>query len=376
MKFSQTFLYTLILSAVGLLFISSASLFEAEKTLGDPYFFLKKQLLWLALGLICLFISSRIKIDFIKNNCFRFYLLCLVFLVIVLIPGIGIKVLGARRQIDLAFFNFQPSELFKLAAVIFFSYLFSLPEKRNLKNLAVYLLLPLVLIVAEPNLSTTVMIATIVICIYYLSGAEITSLFSVASIVLLTSLLLILLSPYRLARLKTLLNQQNDNNLNYHSEQLILSLASGGFNGKGFANSDQKYKFLPKISTDSILAIIGEETGFIGLSLITYLFLLLISRLIKISQIATDIFEKLLVSGIASWIAIQGLINFAAIVALIPLTGIPFPFVAYGGSSLISLFIAIGLVLNIEKKYSQLLYSKHDQESKNSYHRHSSHSRS
>lgn len=376
MKFSQTFLYTLILSAVGLLFISSASLFEAEKTLGDPYFFLKKQLLWLALGLICLFISSRIKIDFIKNNCFRFYILCIIFLIIVLIPGIGIKVLGARRQIDLAFFNFQPSELFKLGAVIFFSYLFSLPEKRNLKNLAIYLLLPLALIIAEPNLSTTVMIAAIVICIYYLSGAEITSLFSVASIVILASLLLILLSPYRLARLKTLLNQQNDNNLNYHSEQLILSLASGGFNGKGFANSDQKYKFLPKISTDSILAIIGEETGFIGLSLISYLFLLLISRLIKISQIATDIFEKLLVSGIASWIAIQGLINFAAIVALIPLTGIPFPFVAYGGSSLISLFIAIGLVLNIEKKYSQLLYSKHDQESKNSYHRHPSHPRS
>lgn len=375
MKFSQTLLYTLILSAIGLLFISSASLFEAEKTIGDPYFFLKKQLIWIALGLVCLFITSRLKIDFIKNNCFRFYVLCLIFLIVVLIPGIGVKVLGARRQIDLAFFNFQPSELFKLASIIFFSYLFSLPEKRNLKNLVLYLALPLILVIAEPNLSTTVMIAAIVICIYYLSGAEITSLFSIAFLVTIASLVLILVSPYRLARVKTLLNQQSDDSLNYHSEQLILSLASGGFNGKGFANSDQKYKFLPKISTDSILAIIGEETGFIGLALITYLFLLLISRLIKISQVTPDTFEKLLIGGIASWIAIQGLINFAAIVALIPLTGIPFPFIAYGGSSLISLFTAIGLVINVEKKYSQLLYSKHDQEPKNNYHRHPSHSR-
>ena len=375
MKFSQTFLYTLILSIVGLLFISSASLFEAEKTIGDPYFFLKKQIIWLLLGLICLFITSRLKIDFIKNNCFRFYLLGIIFLIAVLIPGIGAKVLGARRQIDFGFFNFQPSELFKLISVIFFSYLFSLPEQRNLKSLALYLFLPLTLIIFEPNLSTTVMIAALVISIYYLSGAEITGLFSAASVITVLSLILILVSPYRLARVKTLLNQQSNSDLNYHSEQLILSLASGGFNGKGFANSDQKYKFLPKISTDSILAVIGEETGFIGLALITYLFLLLISRLIKISQVSSDLFEKLLVSGIACWIAYQGLINFAAIVALIPLTGIPFPFVAYGGSSLIALFSAIGLTLNIEKKYSQLLYSKHDQESKNNYHRHSSHPR-
>ncbi|MFA6007047.1 MAG: putative peptidoglycan glycosyltransferase FtsW [Candidatus Shapirobacteria bacterium] len=375
MKFSQTFLYTIILSIIGLLFISSASLFEAEKTIGDPYFFLKKQLIWIVLGLICLLITSRLKISFFMNNSFRFYALSLITLILVLIPGIGVKVLGARRQIDFGFFNFQPSELFKLAAVIFFSYLFSLPEKRNLKNLAIYLFLPLILVIAEPNLSTTVMIAAIVITIYYLSGAEITSLFSAAFVITIFSLVLILVSPYRLARVKTLLNQQTNTDLNYHSEQLILSLASGGLNGKGFANSDQKYKFLPKISTDSILAVIGEETGFIGLSLITYLFLLLISRLIKISQTTPDTFEKLLVSGIACWIAYQGLINFAAIVALIPLTGIPFPFIAYGGSSLITLFTAIGLAINIEKKYPQLLYSKHDQESKNNSHRHPSHSR-
>lgn len=371
MKISPLLTYSTLLSFIGLLFISSSSLFEAEKTIGDPYFFLKKQMLWLVVGLISLFITSKIKLDTFVNNSFRLYLFSAILLLLVLIPGIGAQVLGARRQIDLGFFNFQPSELFKFASVIFFSFLFSLKEKRNLKNLTLYLGPPLILIILEPNLSTTVMIAAIVISIYYLSGAEIISLFSAGFVITLLSFLLILVSPYRLARVKTLLNQQSNQDLSYHSEQIVLSLASGGWSGKGFANSDHKYQFIPKISTDSILAIVGEETGFVGLTLISYLFLLLISRLIHISQVATDTYEKLLVSGIACWIAYQGLINFAAIVALIPLTGIPFPFIAYGGSSLITLFCALGLAINIENKYSKLLYSKDDRNQKDNHHRHS-----
>ena len=375
MKNSLLFVYALTLSFIGLLFMSSASLFEAEKTIGDPYFFIKRQLLWLILGIIVMLITSKINLNLVKENSFRFYLLSTIFLILVLIPGIGVKVLGARRQIDLGFFNFQPSELFKLASVIFFSYLFTLPEHRNISSLFLYLGLPLILIILEPNLSTTLLIALIVTAIYFLSGAKITNLFLVGLILTVFAAIFIFTSPYRLNRVKTLLQQQNNQDLSYHSEQIILSLASGGISGKGFANSDHKYKFLPKISTDSILAIIGEETGFIGLALITYLFLILISRLMRLSQVAKDDYEKLLVGGIAVWIALQGLINFAAIVALIPLTGIPFPFIAYGGSSLINLFAALGLAINIEKKYSQLLYSNHDRYSKNSTHRHPHHSR-
>ena len=375
MKNSLLFVYALALSFIGLLFMSSASLFEAEKTIGDPYFFIKRQLLWLILGIIVMLITSKLNLNLVKENSFRFYLLSVIFLILVLIPGIGVKVLGARRQIDLGFFNFQPSELFKLASVIFFSYLFTLPEHRNISSLFLYLGLPLILIILEPNLSTTLLIALIVTAIYFLSGAKITNLFLVGLILTVFAAIFIFTSPYRLNRVKTLLQQQNNQDLSYHSEQIILSLASGGISGKGFANSDHKYKFLPKISTDSILAIIGEETGFIGLVLITYLFLILISRLMRLSQVTKDDYEKLLVSGIAVWIALQGLINFAAIVALIPLTGIPFPFIAYGGSSLINLFAALGLAINIEKKYSQLLYSNHDRHSKNSPHRHSPHSR-
>ncbi len=375
MRISPLLSYSTMLSFIGLLFISSSSLFEAENTLGDPYFFLKKQIIWLFISFIALFITSKINLNVYVNNSFRFYLLSIILLILVLVPGIGFESLGARRQIDLGFISFQPSEFFKLATIIFYPYLFSLPEKRNLLNLALYLGIPFILIILEPNLSTAVMITAIVITIYYLSGAEITSLFFAGITTVILSLGLIYFSPYRLNRVKTLLNQQQNQDLSYHSEQMILSLASGSWSGKGFANSDHKYKFLPKISTDSILAIIGEEVGFVGLTLITYLFLLLISRLIHIAQVAAESWEKLVVGGIACWIAYQGLINFAAIVALIPLTGIPFPFIAYGGSSLISLFSALGLAINIENKYAKLLYLKNDRNEKDNPHRHSSNPR-
>lgn len=354
-RFSPLLLYILILSIVGLLFMSSSSLFEASKDIGDPYFFIKKQSLWLLVGLVILFITSKINLEIVKRNSFRLYVLGIIFLILVFIPKIGVEVYGARRQISFPFFNFQPSEFFKFISVIFFSYLFTLKDKKNFRNLFLYLLPPLLLIVLEPNLSTAILIGAIVFSIYFLSGASFKNILIPSLFFILASLLLIIVSPYRFNRLKTLLNQQENQNLSYHSQQIVLTLASGGITGKGFANSDHKYKFLPKISTDSILAIIGEEIGFIGLILITYIFLILISRLFRLAQAATQEYEKLLVFGIASWIAFQGIINFAAIVGLIPLTGIPFPFIAYGGSSLISLFAAMGLAINIEKKYFVIL---------------------
>ena len=124
MRVSPLLTYASTLSLVGLLFISSSSLFEAENTIGDPYFFLKKQLLWLLIGFVTLYITSKINLTTVVNNSFRFYLLSIILLILVLIPGIGFKSLGARRQIDLGFINFQPSELFKLASIIFFPYLF------------------------------------------------------------------------------------------------------------------------------------------------------------------------------------------------------------------------------------------------------------
>jgi cell division protein FtsW len=382
MKKTKSPLLFLVFSLIfiGLIFISISSLSEANSTIGDKFFFIKKQGFWLALGLISFFITSKIKIETIKKFSFVFYIASILGLILVLIPGFGNEALGARRWLNLGFTSIQPSEILKLSSVIYFAYLFSKEEKRHIKNLIFYLGIPFILIIIEPNLSTAILVSTIVGSIYYLSGGDVMPLFGIVSLILILSIPLIFLSPYRFARLKTFLEpQQNQETSSYHSNQIILTLSSGGLFGKGFANSDQKYKFLPKISTDSILAVIGEEIGFIGLFAVLLVYLSLINYLLKFSQTIADPFQSLLISGTACWIAYQSLINISAIAALIPLTGVPLPFISYGGSSLLTLFIAIGLVRNVEKNQKMLLYSKsdHSQNKKNDHrHRDPSHSSS
>jgi cell division protein FtsW len=203
---------------------------------------------------------------------------------------------------------------------------------------------------------------------FYLSGAKTLPILLTCLSFTGLAFVLVITSPYRLSRLQTLLNPEDSQN-SYHSNQIILSLSSGGLFGKGFANSDQKYRFLPKISTDSILAIIGEEMGFLGTFTIIAIYVFLITHLIKASSLIKDQFSSLIISGTACWIAFQTLINIAAIANIIPLTGVPLPFVSYGGSSLTTLMIAMGLTYNIENKHGLLLYSDNDK--KNHRHRHS-----
>lgn len=371
--FSPLIILTSSLITIGLIFISLSTLTEASSLSSDPYFFLKKQALWLIVGIVCFLISSRLNLDLLNRLAIPVYYFSLVLLIIVLLPSLGIKVFGARRWLNLGgLFGLQPSEFFKLVSIIFFPYLFSTESNRNLKKLLLYLGIPFILIILEPNLSTAILIAALIISIYYLSGGEIIPLFVLCLLLIFISLGLIATSPYRLSRLQALISPENSSP-SYHQHQVSLALASGGIFGKGFANSDQKYKFVPKISTDSILAIIGEELGFIGILVILFLFLSLINHLAKISQRIPNHFHSLVVSAVASWIALQTLINISAIVALIPLTGIPLPFISYGGSSLVTLLSAIGLVYNIEKHHYFLLYSKHEAPP-NCYHRHPPHS--
>jgi len=379
MKENKSPLLFLVFSLVfiGLIFISISSLSEASSTIGDKFFYIKKQGFWLILGLICFYITSKININIVKKFSFILYIVSILGLILVLIPVLGNEALGAKRWLNLGFTSIQPSEILKLTSIIYFSFLFSKPENRNIKNLIFYLGIPFILIIIEPNLSTAILISAIVSSIYYISGGDIIPLFGIVCIFLVISIPLVFLSPYRSARLKTFLDpQENTETSSYHSNQIILTLSSGGFFGKGFANSDQKYKFLPKISTDSILAVIGEETGFIGIFCVLLIYLSLINYLLKFSQTIADPFQSLLISGSACWIAYQSLINISAIATLIPLTGIPLPFISYGGSSLVTLFIIIGLVKNVEKN-QKLLYLKgefNQNKKDNNHHRNPSNS--
>lgn len=366
-----------LLIGVGFTFISISSLTEANNTAGDKFYFLKKQGFWIIISLFVLFIISKIKIQIVKKFSPILYFGSIFGLILVLIPGLSNQALGASRWLNLGIFSFQPSELFKFSSILYFAYFFSHESKRTLINLIVNLSIPFILIILEPNLSTAILSSAIIISMYYLAGGKIVPLFLFCLSLIGLCFLLVISSPYRSARLQTLINPNaNGDSSSYHSNQIILSLSSGGLFGKGFANSDQKYRFLPKISTDSILAIIGEEMGFLGVSTILLVYIILISYLIKIASIIKDDqFSSLLVSGIACWIAYQALINISAIANIIPLTGVPLPFISYGGSSLVTLMAAIGLVHNIEKKHALLIYSDNDShQKKDSHHRDTSHS--
>jgi len=376
MKKDKSLLTTLVLFlvSIGFTFVSISSLTEANNTAGDKFYFLKKQGFWILVSLLALFIFSKLKTKFLQQIASIMYFGSIIGLILVLIPGLSNQALGARRWLNLGILSFQPSELFKFTSIIYFALLFSQEAKRNLINLIFHLAIPFTLIILEPNLSTAILTSAIIISMYYLAGGKIMPLFIFCLTLIIVCFGLIVSSPYRSARLQTLINPEENQTSSYHSNQILLSIASGGIFGKGFANSDQKYRFLPKISTDSILAIIGEETGFVGIFIILLIYGLLISYLIKTASVVKeDQFSSLLVCGVACWIAYQSLINISAIANIIPLTGVPLPFISYGGSSLVTLMAAIGLVRQVEKKHSLLLYSDNDvDKKKDPHHRDSS----
>ena len=359
------------LVAVSLVFLAGSTLAEAEASFGDHYFFIKKQLIWIIAGSVVLFLTSRFKLSLLKKIVNPLYFGTIFLLIIVLIPGFSTTILGARRWLSLGFFAIQPTEIFKLAAIFYFAALISHPLKSNLKNIIITLLPPLLLIILQPNMSSVVLVTAIIFSLYYLGNGNISQLLSLTSIFAIVGIILIIVSPYRHARLQTLLTpHDNPSASGYHTNQIVLSLSSGGFFGKGLGNSNHKYQYLPELATDSILAVIGEELGFSGIFLILLLYYFLITSIFKVAKKASDPFDQLLVIGVGLWISYQTIINTAAIAVLVPLTGIPLPFISYGGSSLLTLFAAIGLVVNVEMKYTQL---NADQD--NSHHRQPPHPR-
>lgn len=339
MKSSKFIFLVSLLLTIGLIFISISSITEASNTIGDKFFFIKKQLIWSLIGIASFSLASTVPIDLIKKFSTALYISASGLLAITLIPGLSNSALGARRWLDLGIIGIQPSEIFKLAAIIFFANMFSQEKYRHLKYLVFFLTIPIALIVFEPNMSTAILIAAISITIFYLANGNLTSIIAICSVAIAISTILIATSPYRKARF---------DQTSYHSNQMTLTLTSGQLTGKGFANSDQKYRYLPKISTDSILAVIGEETGFVGVSLIVGLYYILISDIFKLSTYQVKYsFKYLLVLGIGSWIAYQSLINMSAVVSLIPLTGVTLPLISYGGSSLITILFGLGLINNL-----------------------------
>ncbi len=349
---ADTFLVLIILTlaGVGILMVYNASVSIAIRDFSDQYYFVREQVKWLGIGIVSLILFSSIDYHRWYKLALPLLLVTVFLLVAVFVPGFGVRALGANRWLNFGFFIVQPAEIAKLALVIYLSAWFSLKEKGRLGAFLILLGMVVGLVIIEPDLGTAVIILSIAILLYFLSGAPLWQFIILIPLFLFGIGGLAVSAPYRFKRLTTFFDPESDPlGASYQIRQILLAFGSGGWFGVGIGKSRQKYEYLPEANTDSIFAIIGEELGFIGAAIIIALFLLLVWRGFRIAKHAPDNFGKYLALGISSWVGIQTIINLSSMVALVPLTGVPLPLVSYGGSSLIVLLSGLGILLNISK---------------------------
>jgi cell division protein FtsW len=273
----------------------------------------------------------------------------LLLLLLVVIPGIGTKVQGARRWLVLPFMTLQPSELIKLIEVVYLSSWLH-ARKITLVQFGVFVALIAGLIMLQPDMGTTLVVTMLAVVMYFLSGYPIKHLLIMGAIGITLGSILIIAEPYRMERVKTFLDPLHDaQGSSYHIRQVILSLGSGGISGLGIGRSRQKYAYLPEATTDSIFAVVGEELGFLGGVTLVLAFLYYLSLIFKVASSEHNKFASTLAAGIGAWIGLQVCLNLAAMVALTPLTGVPLPLVSYGGSALITMLAGVGLVISVAR---------------------------
>jgi cell division protein FtsW len=333
---------------VGLVAVADASAPQALNNYGDKFFLFKQQVVSAGVGFVVLFITSKLHYSLWEKLATPLFFLALLLLLVVLLPQVGFKALGARRWIDLGFTSFQPSEAVKLGMAVYLAKVAS----KNKTALAYFLPVGVValLIMLQPDLGTTLVVAIIGLSQIFVSGLSLLYFGGAVGLGAVVTYILILVSPYRKARLLSFLQAERDPlGSSYHIRQILLGLGSGGVFGVGLGASRQKYLFLPESSTDSIFAVIAEELGLIGGLAIIFLFAFFVWKGLIIAKNAPDNFSRVLAVGITAWIGGQAFLNIAANVALVPLTGIPLPFISYGGTSLVTVMAACGILLSISR---------------------------
>lgn len=336
-----------ILLGIGLVMVYDSSVAEAERLFHNKYYFVMRQSLWVVIGLIAMGIMSRLPIKFIQKIGPFAFCATLLLLLIVLLPGVGSTAQGAQRWIRLGSLpSIQPSELAKLTTVL---YLASwLRQKQKLLHFFALIGLLLGLLILQPDLGTAMIIVTTAFLLLFISGVPLPAIGAGVGFGITAIVVLIVSSPYRIMRMQTYFNPTEDKlGRSYHINQALMAFGSGGFFGLGLGRSRQKFQYLPEASTDSIFAVVGEELGFVGCLLVLSIFLFLFIQLFRIAIREEDSYRQLLTVGLGGWLAIQTLLNLGAMVALVPLTGVPLPFLSYGGSSLVVQLATLGIVLRI-----------------------------
>ena len=345
---------TLALLLIGLLMVYSASAVLAARQYGDAFLFLKKQILWVSIGVVAMMIVSKIPYQRLRSAAFPMLLGAVILLMAVLIPSVGMEINGSRRWIGWGFFSMQPSELAKICMVVYLAgYLAK--RKDHLHNFSRGFLPPLLtvglllsLIIAEPDFGTVAVMAVIAGTMLFVGGVRLNHLWAIGIIAIPFAYALVAKSGYRRERLLAFLDPWKDpTDGGFQIIQSFLAMGQGGAMGQGLGEGRQKLFFLPYPHTDFIFAVIGEELGLIGTLFVLTLFAVVAWRGMRIALSAPDLFGRYLGFGITLMIVFQAQVNMAVVTGLLPTKGLTLPLLSYGGSSLLINMIGIGVLLNL-----------------------------
>ena len=351
---------TAVISAFGILAIYSASRYVAETQYGDAWYFVKKQALGFAVGLVAMLLCGRLDYRKLKGKKTRWIALIvpIILLALVFVPGLGVTNYGATRWIGFGGFTLQPSELAKYGFVVFAAAYMSddMGRMRTFKGVLPVLFaggVICVLIMLEPNMSVTMCVGLLMLALLFLGGMKMKHFLIIFIPALLAVPLMIIAEPYRLSRLSAFLDPwENPKGEGYQLIQSLYALGNGGWFGTGLFKSRQKYRFLPFAESDFILSIIGEELGFVGILALFAVCIALIFRGIKVAANAKDFFSFLLAAGITLVYGIQTVINALVVSGSIPPTGLPLPLVSSGNTSLIITMASMGILYAVSVQNS------------------------
>lgn len=348
---------TIVLGLLGLVMILSSSSASALERYGSAFFFLKRQLLWAAVGVVAAVLVARIDYHRWRKAGWAMLVVAVGGLLLVLHPAIGVRVSGSSRWIGFGSFRFQPSELAKLALLLTAADVITRKQGRlgSVRELALPLGLiaggVMALVVAQPDLGTTMVLGMILFVLLFAGSVPMRLLGGLGAAGAMSVFALAMSAGYRKERLLSFMDPFGDRlNSGYQAVQSMIALGSGGLAGVGLGASRQKWMYVPNAHTDFIFAIIGEEMGLIGTLGVIGVFVLLAYGGIRVARRAADPFGRLVATGVTAWIVGQAIINMGAVTGMLPITGVPLPLVSFGGSALVFTLTGIGILANIAQQ--------------------------
>ncbi len=348
-----------VLNLIGLVMVLSSSSVDSLRAYGSPWYYFERQLLWVMLGAGALVFAAKVDYRRWRRGAALALIGVIGLLVMVLIPGVGVAVSGSRRWLGLGAWRVQPSEFAKLALILFAADL--LARRAARMRQASYTTFPVVfalfvlglLVMLEPDMGTTMVLACIAFAVLWVAGARLRTLTVLLGGVGVLGAVLAVAAPYRWRRMTSFLHPLADAaNTGYQSTQGLIALSTGKVSGVGLGASRASWGFLPNRHTDFIFAIVGEELGLVGTFVIVGLFVAFAVLGVRTALRAPDRFGALVAAGVTAWIVCEAVVNIGAVVGVLPVTGVPLPFVSFGGSSLVIAMFATGMLLNVARQGS------------------------